>query len=237
MNRHSDVANHISRLRSSELLSVDHLLKSDMYVLEIGGGNGFQANKISERGCKIKSIDLQNRDNMSKYFDVTTYDGITIPFEIATFDIVFSSNVLEHVIDINNVLNEIKRVLKPSGVVICIMPTASWRCWTIISHYVYLMALTVKRLFDTSRKVSESMCIIPPPHGEYKSCFHEIYFYSAYSWNMVFEKNGLKVINSFRTNFFCTGYAIFPNMGLRVRKILSHAFGSAGNIFVLQIKL
>jgi len=48
--------------------------------------------------------------------DVRTYDGRHLPFEPATFDIVFSNAVLEHVMDLPNLAKETARVLRPGGV-------------------------------------------------------------------------------------------------------------------------
>lgn len=43
------------------------------------------------------------------------YDGKSIPFDDASFDSVFSSEVFEHVKDIEELIREINRVLKPGG--------------------------------------------------------------------------------------------------------------------------
>ncbi|HXS35856.1 MAG TPA: methyltransferase domain-containing protein [Flavipsychrobacter sp.] len=48
------------------------------------------------------------------------YDGNTIPFDNNFFDSVFSSEVLEHVFNPDEILEEIHRVLKPGG---CLMLT------------------------------------------------------------------------------------------------------------------
>jgi SAM-dependent methyltransferase len=53
--------------------------------------------------------------------------GEQIPFENNFFDIVYSSNVLEHVQDPPRVLAEAVRVLKPGGVMVCVVPNyGSW---------------------------------------------------------------------------------------------------------------
>lgn len=46
---------------------------------------------------------------------VKLYDGARIPFEDATFDVVFSNQSLEHVHDCDLAIGEIARVLKPGG--------------------------------------------------------------------------------------------------------------------------
>jgi SAM-dependent methyltransferase len=50
------------------------------------------------------------------------YDGGRIPFEDESFDVVFSSEVFEHVFNIDEVVDEIRRVLKPDGQLIITIP-------------------------------------------------------------------------------------------------------------------
>jgi len=50
------------------------------------------------------------------------YDGKTIPFEANHFDSVFSSEVLEHVFNPGEILDEINRVMKPGGYLMLTCP-------------------------------------------------------------------------------------------------------------------
>jgi len=51
-----------------------------------------------------------------------------IPFADATFDVVISNQVFEHVPDLESVLSEIRRVLKPGGILLFLFPDRSiWR--------------------------------------------------------------------------------------------------------------
>jgi SAM-dependent methyltransferase len=53
------------------------------------------------------------------------YDGKTIPFADEHFDSVFASEVFEHVPNLDPILGELNRVLKPGGLMLVTMP---W-CW------------------------------------------------------------------------------------------------------------
>src|SRR5208283_6006370 len=46
---------------------------------------------------------------------IETFDGITIPFEEASFDLVFCKQVLEHVRNPRPLLADVRRVLAPGG--------------------------------------------------------------------------------------------------------------------------
>jgi SAM-dependent methyltransferase len=52
------------------------------------------------------------------------YDGKTIPFEDNTFDSVFSTEVFEHVFNLNEILPEINRVMKKDGLILITCPFA-----------------------------------------------------------------------------------------------------------------
>lgn len=68
-------------------------------------------------------IDMENpgHDHKNEEIDVF-YDGKTIPFANDEFDCVFSSQVLEHVSDIDQSISEINRVLKPAGLFLATIP-------------------------------------------------------------------------------------------------------------------
>lgn len=94
--------------------------------------------KVLDSGCGImpyKKIILENKDIISYIgLDIETaldydnvkpdyyWDGITMPFENETFDVVISTEVLEHIFNPDVYLIEVKRVLKPGGVLFFTVP-------------------------------------------------------------------------------------------------------------------
>ena len=127
----------LNKIRAYELqVYLDHF-PAGARILEIGGGTGVQAKILTERGYDIISIDLANSTySEDKVFDVLDYDGRTLPLEDNSVDIVFSSNVLEHIPHIEAFHSEMKRVLRPGGVGVHAMPTGVWTFWTIVTHYL-----------------------------------------------------------------------------------------------------
>jgi SAM-dependent methyltransferase len=59
-------------------------------------------------------IEESGHSTENKKADVL-YDGKTIPFGDSSFDNVFSSEVFEHVFNLEEILSEIHRILKPGG--------------------------------------------------------------------------------------------------------------------------
>jgi SAM-dependent methyltransferase len=72
-------------------------------------------------------IDIDSKGDKSILKDVDIYyDGKNIPFENEKFDSIFCSEVLEHVFNIDEILDEFYRVLKKDGKVVITVPFA-WR--------------------------------------------------------------------------------------------------------------
>lgn len=72
---------------------------------------------------KYVGIDIKNdaHDNDLSFVDVF-YDGRHIPFEDGYFDSIYSSEVITHISDVEPVMAEIARVLKPGGKMLLTVP-------------------------------------------------------------------------------------------------------------------
>ncbi|MBA3442758.1 MAG: class I SAM-dependent methyltransferase, partial [Pyrinomonadaceae bacterium] len=131
---------HLEKLRKKEIETVRFFFSPCKRVLEIGGGSGYQAGLIAFWGCDVVSIDLPDRPvPQARFYPVLDYDGINIPFANESFDIIFSSNVLEHIQLLPPICAEMRRVLKAEGLAIHLVPSSAWRLWTNLSHYIYLL--------------------------------------------------------------------------------------------------
>ena len=94
-------------------------------ALDIGCGGGFLAEEFAALGCQVTGIDpsaptIAQADAHAKEAGLTiayrVASGETIPFADASFDIAYCCDVLEHVNDLDTVIAETARVLKPGGV-------------------------------------------------------------------------------------------------------------------------
>ena len=118
----------LKRIREYELELVIPLMPPGSSVLEIGAGAGWQSKLLAEYGLGVEAIDVEDsRYESQRIWPVLIYDGENIPFPDSHFDVVFSSNVLEHIKQVDQFLDEIKRVLKPDGIAVHIVPSTSWR--------------------------------------------------------------------------------------------------------------
>lgn len=93
-------------------------------VLDVGCGGGLFAEEVARLGCQVTGIDLsprsievaqQHAEQMGLSITYRAASGEQIPFEDNSFDLVYCCDVLEHVSDVNVVIAESARVLKPGG--------------------------------------------------------------------------------------------------------------------------
>lgn len=243
-------------IRAAELTEIEKALPAGaVRILEIGGGTGQQAKMLSERGFDIVSIDIgASNYHSNRVFPVIDYDGRTLPFADATFDVVLSSNVLEHVTDLATMHREMARVLRPGGIGVHTMPTHSWRFWTSVAHYANMAILlmqAIPRLFP--RSLSPDSLILTPlrgvyamgkilhgnalplRHGERGNVVSEILYFHPQWWHREFLTNGYELLASISMGLFYTGYMVLGSrLGLDTRRRLSRILGSACHLYVVR---
>jgi ubiquinone/menaquinone biosynthesis C-methylase UbiE len=132
----------LKKISKYELDKVICLMPGCGKLLEIGSGVGWQAKRFADVSYEVEAVDLKD----SRYRDVRVcpvreYDGHHLPLPEKSFDIVFSSSVLEHIPHLELYKTEIHRVLKPGGKVVHVVPSATWRLWTSLAHYPYLIKM------------------------------------------------------------------------------------------------
>jgi SAM-dependent methyltransferase len=208
----------LEAIRRHELDVVLLLLPDSGRVLEIGAGAGWQAKYLANRGYIVSAIDLPSSNYLeNRIWPVIDYDGSKIPFDDNTFDVIFSSNVLEHIPNVYAFQEEIHRVLKQDGRVIHVLPSSSWRFWTNIAHLM-------KRWN------------VPQAHGEHaKNPFIEMFYFSRRYWTRLFRETGWAVEACYSNKLFYTGHLIMGSrLTINTRRKLSRLLGGACNIFTLR---
>ncbi|MBN1250937.1 MAG: class I SAM-dependent methyltransferase [Bacteroidales bacterium] len=93
-------------------------------------------------------LDVENEGHSHKNEDVDIfYNGKNIPFENEYFDSLFSSEVLEHIFDIDESLNEIYRVLKKDALALFTVPFA-WNEHEIPNDFGRYTSFGIKHIFE-----------------------------------------------------------------------------------------
>jgi SAM-dependent methyltransferase len=109
----------------------------DAMTLDYGCGSGglvhlLRAAGFESRGCDVffegGDYSSQVTSDLMAGGIIKRMDSDRIPFEDASFDLIINNQVMEHVANIDLVLSEINRVLKPGGKVLSLFPDQRvWR--------------------------------------------------------------------------------------------------------------
>lgn len=242
------------KIRQFELGRILPLIKTNANILEIGAGAGWQSLALAKAGHNVTAVDIAtNKFQCETVFLVRVFDGKSLPFSNNQFDTIFSSNVIEHVGDFDIFSLELKRVLCSAGVSIHIVPSASWRFWTSLTHPIYLVKLLFQS-FSTSKdaghrlhllsklaeekkegKLKMLKLIYPRRHGERGSSISELFTFSRWGWDFFFEKNGWYVSSRLPCGIFYTGNQIAEKkLSIAVRCKLAKWFGSSTWVYILD---
>tara|TARA_Y100000739_G_C20612400_1_gene469498 strand:- start:647 stop:1543 length:897 start_codon:yes stop_codon:yes gene_type:complete len=85
-------------------------------VLDVGVGTGRLLDLLDAKEKYGIDISMQYLKKVKKLgIDVVCSKVEDMPYENSSFDIVFATDIIEHVFDLNNAIEQITRVLKPKG--------------------------------------------------------------------------------------------------------------------------
>jgi 2-polyprenyl-3-methyl-5-hydroxy-6-metoxy-1,4-benzoquinol methylase len=247
------ILQHLHDLRSYELGQALPLIPKESRILEIGAGTGWQAKALEEKGFSVVAVDVPG----TQYADdrvrpVIDYDGLNLPFRRDCFDVVFSSHVLEHIAHVERFQAEIKRVLKPDGTAIHVLPSGSWRFWTNLCLYGYIakkLAENFHTLLSSPapvksnawsadiplRRAVQVRALLPSRHGEVGNALSELYLFSRFRWTRLFRRSGW-IVQVYRPlRLFYTGHMLLHSrLSLRGRRKLGFVLGSSSHLFCLR---
>lgn len=248
---------HQKALRLEELRPVLRRLRElapgGTRLLEIGAGAGWQASLLASEGFSVEAIDVaSSRYRTARIHPVTVYDGVRIPFPDGSFDIVFSSNVLEHLPDPVAFQAEILRVLDVGGIAVHTLPTATWRVWTMVTWYPELIRALGRKTVRAFRSRDRSPSAVPvrprrsamhlllaafvaPRHGEVGNALTEAFHFRRRRWQRLFCSTGWEILLVESHRLFLTGNRLFgKRLNFETRRSLSRVLGSSTRSFYLR---
>jgi len=249
--RMSDSWRWVGDLRGEELARVLRFLPPGSTVLDFGAGSGQQARRLSELGFRVAAVDVESSPYLAQsVFPVHTYDGRSLPFADRCFDVVMSSNVMEHVDDLPSALRELRRILKPDGVMLHVLPSSSWRLWTTGAEFIAAPRNMIRGMRRAPYgkwgwmsppwwTLAQLTWLVRPflfrPHGERGNALTELWRFSRGAWRRQFEANGWVVEDVVPLRIWYTGETLVgPVMPISVRTRVAARLGSATILYVLR---
>lgn len=245
-----DLAERERAVRSIELETLEPFLVAGLRVLELGGGSGHQAALLAGKGVNVVSVDIAQRARQSVDHPVIVYDGVRLPFAAGLFDLIWSSNTLEHVQDLPGLLAETRRVLRPGGLHVHAVPSVAWRAWSMLLQPIgspirlfnRRSGRTVAIAHDGPRETERRSrplsrlrtALVPGPHGEFPSAVHEVGAFRSAAWVRRLALLDAQVVAVGRGGVFCTGLWTLPSLPMSTRRRLAPWIGSASTVLVLR---
>lgn len=122
---------------------------SNAKVVDIGCGDGKLTVKCRE---KIQSKEIVGVDGVKRRLNAAKKNGVDTkllnleekwPLKNKEFDVVISNQVIEHILDIDNFIKEIYRILKPGGY--CVVSTENLSSW----HNIFALVLGLQDFSHT----------------------------------------------------------------------------------------
>jgi SAM-dependent methyltransferase len=249
----------LDEVRDTELdllLQKHGAIFSGAAVLEVGAGVGRQLAALSRATGMAVGVDVPaSTYHPNQSGNLAYYDGVNLPFADNSFDVIYSSNTMEHVLNEPDLHNELKRVLRPAGVAVHVVPSSTWRLWTMATHYLILPRLIlafVRRRTEPhghadtpavpTRKKGAAQLVLdlicPMRHGERGNRFTEWWHFRGASWKRRFEELGWKVESIEGLGLFYTGYLVGSRwLPMARRQRLVRLLGSSCLIFILKPRM
>jgi len=224
----------------SRIISKKNL--NGLNAIEFGAGNCFLSNLIQNNFNNYLATDInEERLYSSKKINVRRkildIENISDK-ELENIDIIISSNLLEHINEIDKTLELIHKNSKKELIQIHIMPNVFWRLVSLIlffpiklNNLLFKNKSNLKQSWNNNQKSKKKnkSKFLPKPHGVSKYLITEFYCFSKYYWVNTFKKNNYKVIG-IQKGPISSGYYI----GLSNFKNLLFKIGfSTSNLYVI----
>jgi len=155
MRLHTEWLSYLRALRRREVELAFRWCPPGVFAnaLELGAGDGYQASLLARYASRLVSTDydrsiLSRAATPSVQFMVCDAEQLERYFKPRQFDLVFSSNVMEHLPDPGRALAGISRVVTDEGITIHVMPTRFWKLCHVALHIPHVLARALERTSD-----------------------------------------------------------------------------------------
>ena len=193
--------------------------------LELGAGDAFQSSLLAHYVDFLVVTDfsdqiLEHEDTPQRVHRVCDAEQVDEAFAAGEFDLVFSSNMMEHAPRPQRVLAG-GRVLSDDGIAIHVMPSPFWKAWHMLGFHVDAVLTRLERystgrlpklgghwsvpLDGNNHKLLEERShgrlrrlLWPIPHGVSRGNWEEFLVFRRKSWQAVLEGAGFELVSTLR---------------------------------------
>jgi 2-polyprenyl-3-methyl-5-hydroxy-6-metoxy-1,4-benzoquinol methylase len=131
--------------RTSKQYTIDCVPdRGDLEILDVGCGSGTNSAALAAKGHTVHGVDLSEAAiarYRSRGFDGKVGDlDNGLDFPDAAFDLVFCSEVIEHMTSPENLVAEMNRVLKPGGYLVLSTPNSAFWLYRLLGFAGYTVS-------------------------------------------------------------------------------------------------
>ncbi len=232
---------YLRKLRTREIDLIFRDCPHDAFScgLELGAGDGFQSTLLAPYACRLFATDYRplitasggggptrvaDAEDMRGRVTFMRCDAEQVDraFPPKSFDLVFSSNMLEHLPDPERALQGIHNVLKDEGIAIHVVPSPFWKLSQLVGFYPNAVVRRLERRgrrassgtgdeaaasppeWDNNPKVAGrkrpylARLLWPAAHGASGNNLREFVLFSQRYWRRQFENAGFGVARVLR---------------------------------------
>ena len=257
----NDWSTYIHTIRKEEIKRAFSLIPVKKFNngIEFGAGDGYQTTLIEPMCSKFVSSDLNFKRLKDEFkiigVDYKAYDADALSgmFNSGIFDLIFSSNLIEHLSNKKIFLQNTRKMLSFDGYVIHIVPGRMLKITYLLLFYPNLLLLFADRLIGIFKKkpifrgttnnfenninlnkVNKinkwKRIFLPQIHGNYKTHIEEWQSWSKNSWQKLFEDSGYAIMSCIKGPAV-SGYGFGWN---HLRNMLEKLGWAAEYIFILK---
>jgi len=143
--RFDAIMNHYDLRRRVETV-FDVMLRAydlrNLSLLDAGCGTGWFSAEACKRGANVTALDIGPRllEQVRRKCNAKTVVGdvLNLRFPDATFDVVVSSECIEHTTDPRGAVRELLRVCKPGGLAVITCPNRRWHWACVVANRLRL---------------------------------------------------------------------------------------------------
>lgn len=185
-------------IRNLEWNAIEEFIPNGSKFLDIGCGKGHGLSLAARKGCQVIGVDpFPDNAGVSPELqdlgcEYSIVEGFceNLPFKDGSFDVVYSSHMLEHTSDYAKSISEMHRVLQPNGVLIMGVPTATMAFVRFLSILIFSTHRNVIEILRYPFKNSEwknshpiKDFVLPGSHGNpNKTVFYDLVDYRINNW-------------------------------------------------------
>jgi SAM-dependent methyltransferase len=196
--------------------------------LELGAGDGFQSTVLAPYVGQLVATDFRpqiTRRSACPNITFATCDAERVDeqFDAASFDLIFSSNMMEHLPDPARALAGMSAVLRDDGIAVHVIPSPFWKFCHLAGFYPDAVLGRLYRYQQRTRRAAEAAPVNPPvgdeawdnnpksssrprpylarllwpaAHGASGSYLAEFRLFRRTHWTALFESAGFRLVHA-----------------------------------------